>query len=183
MTRYLAAATLALVVAIAPASAQTPPVKTEKTQKAEKTEKVEKMDHKADHKMDHKADKDHAKQDHSMQDMHHAMSPWKELDAFHMLVMETWHPAKDKGDMKATRAKSAELLASAKVLAASSAPKGCDSPKVKDAVKGLPAEAQTVADLVTKKADDAALKAALKSLHDKFEVAEGGCVMPKEGKK
>ena len=192
MTLYLAAATLALFVAIAPASAQTPPVKTEKTQKAEKTEKVEKMDHKADHKMDHKADHkmdhkadkmDHAQQDHSMQDKHHGMSPWKELDAFHMLVMETWHPAKDKSDMKATRAKSAELLASAKVLAASSAPKGCDSPKVKDAVKGLPAEAQTVADLVTKKADDAALKAALKSLHDKFEVAEGGCVMQKEGKK
>jgi len=180
MTRHLAAATVALFVAIAPVSAQTPPAKTEKAEKVEKAEKAEKMDH----KMDHKAEKmDHAKQEHSMQDMKHAMSPWKELDAFHMLVMETWHPAKDKGDMKATRAKSADLLASAKALAASSAPKGCDSPKVKDAVKGLPAEAQIVADHVTKKSDDATLKAALKSLHDKFEVAEGGCMMPKEGKK
>ena len=150
MTRHLIAATAALLFVAGSASAQTPPPK------------MDKMDHS---KME--------------QEMHHAMSPWKELDAFHVLVMATWHPAKDKSDMAPTRAKSSELLASAKVLAASTAPKGCDTPKVKDAVKGLPAEAQGVADLVTKKADDATLKAALKTLHDKFEVAEGGCAMPK----
>ena len=165
MTRHFAAAAAALFIAASSASAQTPPA-----QPPAKGDKMGQMDHA----------KEHAKME---QDMHHAMSPWKELDAFHMLVMATWHPAKDKGDMTATRAKSAELVASAKTLAASSAPKGCDAPKVKDAVKGLPAEAQNVADLVTKKADDATLKAALKTLHDKFEVAEGGCVMPKEGKK
>lgn len=117
--------------------------------------------------------------DHSKMEMDHAMSPWKELDAFHMLVMATWHPAAKSSDMAPTRAKAGELVASAKVLAASTAPKGCDAPKVKEAVKGLPAEAQGIADLVAKNADDATLKAALKTLHDKFEVAEEGCVMPK----
>ena len=71
----------------------------------------------------------------------------------------------------------------ASTLAASTAPKGCDAPKVVEAAKGLPAVAQNVADLVTKKADDATLKAALKTLHDKFEVVEGGCVKPKGEKK
>jgi len=34
--------------------------------------------------------------------------------------------------------------------------------------------------LVTKKADDAALKAALGALHEKFDVLEMGCAMPKK---
>ena len=127
-------------------------------------------EHKMDHKMEHK------------DDASHAMSPWKELDAYHMLMMATWHPAKDKSDMAPTRAKIGEMVASAKVLAASKAPKGCDAPAVKAAATALPAETQGVADLVAKKADDATLKSALKALHEKFDVLEEGCVMPKAGK-
>lgn len=123
-----------------------------------------------DHKMEHKMESDHA------------MSPWKEMDAYHMLMMATWHPAKDKGDMAPTRAKINEMVASAKVLAASAAPKGCDSPKLKEAAAGLVEQTQGVADMVAKKADDVALKAAMKALHDKFDVLEEGCVMPKSGK-
>ena len=67
-------------------------------------------------------------------------------------------------------------------LAASKAPKGCDAPAVKAAATALPAETQGVADLVAKKADDATLKSALKALHEKFDVLEEGCVMPKAGK-
>jgi hypothetical protein len=183
MNRFMASAAAALFLAAGSLSAQTTPPKVvekkaEKIDKVEKVDKVEKMDHKEHAKMEKEQDK----MDHGKQDKHHGMSPWKELDEFHMLVMDTWHPAKDKNDMTATRAKAGDLVKSAKTLAASTAPKGCDSPKVVEATKGLPAEAQKVADLVTKKADDATLKAALKTLHDKFEVAEGGCVMPKQGK-
>lgn len=157
MTLQLAAAAAALVIAASSASAQasTPP----------KSDKKDAMDHS---KME--------------QEMHHAMSPWKELDSYHMLMMATWHPAKDKGDLAPTRAKIGEMVASAKTLAASTAPKGCDAPKVKEAAAALPAATQGVADLVAKKADDATLKAALKGLHDKFEVVESGCVAPKEHK-
>lgn len=162
MTRHLVAAVAALFVAAGAASAQTPPAKTGQ------------MDHSKMGQMDHSK---------MGQEMNHAMSPWKELDAYHMLMMATWHPAKDKGDMAPTRAKVGEMVASAKVLAASTAPKGCDSPKLKDAAAALPAETQGVADLVAKNADDATLKAALKTLHDKFDVLEAGCTMPKDEKK
>jgi malonyl CoA-acyl carrier protein transacylase len=84
--------------------------------------------------------------------------------------------------MAPTRAKINEMVASAKVLAASTAPKGCDSPKLKEAAAGLVGHTQGVADMVAKKADDVALKAAMKALHDKFDVLEEGCVMPKAGK-
>ena len=172
MTRFIATAATALLFAAGSMSAQTPPPKVEKVEKkvekaekAEKVEKVEKMDH---GQMD--------------QDKHHAMSPWKELDEFHMLVMDTWHPAKEKNDMKPTREKANDLVKSARKLAASPAPAGCDSPKLKEAAAGMPTYAQNVSDLVAKKADDAALKAALKTMHDKFEVIEGGCTKPKDKK-
>lgn len=145
--------TVAFAMMTTVASAQTPPVKaTEK--------KMEGMDHS---KMG------------MGKEAGHGASAWKELDAYHMLVMATWHPAKESGDMAPTRAKVTELVAAAKVVSMSTIPKACDSPALKAAAKGLPAETQKVADLVTKKADDATLKAALSTLHDKFEVLEKGC--------
>lgn len=158
MTKSLAAAAAALMITAGAAIAQQPPAKAKPA--AEQ------------HKMGHM---DHAKE----QEASHTMSPWKELDAYHMLMMATWHPAKDKGDMAPTRAKIGEMVASAKTLAASTAPKGCDAPAVKAAATALPIETQGVADLVAKKADDATLKAAMKALHEKFDVLEEGCVMPK----
>ena len=38
------------------------------------------------------------------------MSPWKEMDAYHMLMMATWHPARDKGDLAPFRAKAKEMV-------------------------------------------------------------------------
>lgn len=122
---------------------------------------------------------DHSKMagmDHGKTEQDHGKSPWKELDAYHKFMMDTWHPAKSKSDMAPTRAKIVDMAASAKVLAASKAPHGCDTPKLKDAANTLAKDTQGLADMVAKKADDAALKAALKDLHDKFEVLEGGCV-------
>jgi hypothetical protein len=159
MTRRLLAA-LALCAATGTLSAQQPPAKAPV---------------KTEHKM---GQMDHAKE----QEASHTMSPWKELDAYHMLMMATWHPAKDKSDMAPTRAKIGEMVASAKTLAASTAPKGCDGPKLKETAAALPGATQGVADLVAKKADDATLKAALKDLHEKFDVLEEGCVMPKAPK-
>ena len=152
-------AAVAFVVTAATASAQQPPVKTGGMDKA----KMDQMDHS---KME--------------QEKHHGMSPWKELDAYHTLMMATWHPAKDKGDMAPMRAKAGDMVASATLLAASTAPKGCDAPKLKEAAAALPAATQAVAELVLTKASDAALKDALKGLHDKFEVLEMGCAMPKK---
>jgi hypothetical protein len=119
---------------------------------------------------------DHSKMDHSA--MHGAPAAWKEMDAYHMLVMATWHPAKDKNDLAPTRAKAAEMVTSAKTLAASKAPAHCQTPTVLKAQSELPAETAKVAALVTAKVADAELKAALKTLHDKFDVLEQGCAAP-----
>jgi hypothetical protein len=127
--------------------------------------------HQAGHQMDHKA-------------MHegdnHAASGWKALDAYHALMMATWHPAKDKGDMAPLKAQAVAMVTAAKAVAASTPPVGCATPALAKAAAALPGQTQAVADLVAKGTADPALKDALKGLHDHFEVLEQGC-QPKAG--
>ena len=144
---------------------------------AKDSTKVEKMDHS---KMDH-GKMDHAKMDHAKMDQakshggNHAASGWKELDGYHQLMMQTWHPIKEKGDVGPIKAKALDMVASAKLLAKSKAPKGCDTPALKTAASELVGETESVAALVSRKGGDAMLKDKMKSLHDKFEVLEEGC--------
>lgn len=156
----------ALLVGVGSAQAQSSADKSKEKPPAGKAE----MEHKMDmSKMDMS----------KMSGTDHAMSPWKELDAYHMLMMATWHPVQEKKDLAPTRAKIGEMLTAAKTLAASTAPKGCDAPTLRETAAALPAATQKVADLVASKADDATLTAAMKSLHTQFDVLEMGCTNPK----
>ena len=120
------------------------------------------------------AEMDHAKMDHSKMDHGAAKAEgWKELDAYHMLMMATWHPAKDKNDLAPIRAKANEMVASAKLVAASKSPMACQKPELLKAQAGLPVETEKVAAMVAAKAADADLKAGLKGLHDRFDLLEG----------
>lgn len=127
----------------------------------------------AGHQMDHKA---------MHQEEGHEASGWKALDAYHALMMATWHPAKDKGDMAPLKAQAVAMVTAAKAVAASTPPAGCATPALTKAAAALPGQTQAVADLVAKGTADAALKEALKGLHDHFEVLEHGC-QPKAGAK
>jgi hypothetical protein len=119
------------------------------------------------------AEMDHSKMDHSKMDHGAAKAEgWKELDAYHMLMMATWHPAKDKNDLAPIRAKATEMVASAKLVAASKAPMSCQKPELLKAQAALPGETEKVAAMVAAKAADAELKAGLKGLHDRFDVLE-----------
>jgi len=120
------------------------------------------------------AEMDHSKMDHSKMDHGAAKAEgWKELDAYHLLMMATWHPAKDKNDLAPIRAKATEMVASAKLVAASKAPMSCQKPELLKAQAALPGETEKVAAMVAAKAADAELKAGLKGLHDRFDVLEG----------
>lgn len=122
--------------------------------------------------MDH-SKMDHAKMDHAKMDHGTKADGWKELDAYHQLMMATWHPAKDKNDLAPIRAKAAEMVASAKLVAASTSPMACQKPELLKAQAALPMETEKVAAMVAAKAADTDLKAGLKGLHDRFDVLEG----------
>ena len=110
-----------------------------------------------------------------MQQMGAKAEGWKELDAYHALMMATWHPAKDKSDLAPTRSQIGQMVAAAKAVAGSTAPSACQKPAIVAAQGRLVGETDKVAALVAAKADDATLKAAMKTLHDRFELLEEGC--------
>ena len=129
--------------------------------------------------MDH-GTMDHAKMDHGAMDhakMHGGggTAAWKALDAYHQLMMATWHPAKDRNDLAPIRGQAEAMVKAAELVGTSTPPGSCAKPELAAARTGLAGETRKVAALVKAKADDAALKSALSKLHDAFEVLEEGC--------
>jgi hypothetical protein len=102
------------------------------------------------------------------------MAGWKELDAYHMVMMGVWHPAKEKADLKPIRAKADSLALAADVWAKAAVPKACDSPDNRAMIARVNADSKALATLV-KTGSDADVMAALKAVHDRFEVVNRGC--------
>ena len=110
--------------------------------------------------------------------MDHMMGPWKEMNAFHRVMGATWHPASQKSDLAPLKARAKELLTSAETWASSkppAMPASCASEPVRNAATKVVTETKALVALVDAGSDDAKLKAALKSVHDAFEVAEKSC--------
>jgi hypothetical protein len=108
----------------------------------------------------------------------HMMGPWKEMNAFHRVMGATWHPASQKNDMAPLKAQAKALLTAADAWAESkppATPASCGSDDVRKAVGTVSREATALVAMVDSGADDARLKAALKNVHDAFEVAQQSC--------
>ena len=102
------------------------------------------------------------------------MSGWKELDAYHMVMMQVWHPAKEKADLSPIRAQAGKLSDSAEQLAKAAIPAACDTPANRDAVARVLADSRALATLAAS-GSDAQVKDALAALHERFEVLNRGC--------
>ena len=119
-----------------------------------------------------KAEQGHAGMDHAAMHAEHMKQQggkagakadaWKELDAYHMLMMATWHPAKERNDLGPIRGQVEAMVKAAELVGASTPPGSCAKPELAAARSGLAGETRKVAALVKTKADDAALKAALR---------------------
>ena len=108
----------------------------------------------------------------------HMMGPWKEMNAFHRVMAATWHPASSKNDLAPLRARATELATAAEKWAASkppATPASCNSAEVGAAVSKVAREAKALVVLLDSGAADDKLKAALKGVHDTFELAEHAC--------
>lgn len=92
---------------------------------------------------------------------------WKEMDEFHMVMAETFHPFKDSADLMPVKEKAGELVAAAEKWAASPIPEKVDNDEMKTALEQLEVEAKELADLIPS-ADDAAIGQQLEELHDLF---------------
>lgn len=102
-------------------------------------------------------------------------SGWGELDAFHTLLMSVWHPAQ-KDSLAMARSLAPTLVASAEAWAKSKGPAACDNAAARKALPGIVTDARTYANVASTKANDAAVKAALKKVHDGFETVGRPCM-------
>lgn len=102
-------------------------------------------------------------------------SGWRELDAFHLVMMQVWHPAKEKGDLAPIRAQASALASGADTVASAAIPAACDTAPNRDGVARIRRDSHALAALVKERAGDAKVLAALRSLHDRFELVNRGC--------
>lgn len=146
---------LTLMTAVACSEQKTEQVENEATATTEEVATEEKNDHK-----------------------HHEHSSeseeWKEMDDYHMLMAETFHPAEEK-DFEPIRSKAEEMAQSAETWKNSTAPKAFDKPEIKEKLDLLATESRDLAAFVKTEPTDEALFEKLNALHDRFHEVMGEC--------
>ena len=103
------------------------------------------------------------------------MSGWKELDAFHQVLMDAWHPVAT-GDLAPARAKAAELLTAALAWRSSKGPAKCDNAAARAGMVSFIDDARSYADAAKRNASDDAIKVTLTRTHDGFEKIGEPCM-------
>ena len=92
---------------------------------------------------------------------------WKELDAFHAVMSESFHPA-EGGNLQPVRDDASELLKKAKEWRASPIPDGYDKEKTAKALKVLVAKCKQLKSAVKAKKDDKELTMLITEAHNVF---------------
>lgn len=113
------------------------------------------------------------------------LEEWAEMETFHNVMAETFHPMED-GEMKPILTRAQEMADKAKAWQHSMPPARYEP--VKDSVNfyldKLVAESQALADMVSKKAKEDDIKKNLTALHDRYHAVSDFCyAIDKELKK
>ncbi|MBI1770458.1 MAG: hypothetical protein HYR67_18980 [Bacteroidetes bacterium] len=104
----------------------------------------------------------------SHKEHHEKKAEWKELDSFHKIMADVFHPLKDSGDLKPVKKLAAQLAEEAERLASSSLPENLRSDEMKSNLEKLKTDSKSLADEIAKGASDDAIKEKLTALHDQF---------------
>lgn len=92
---------------------------------------------------------------------------WKQMDDFHMIMAETFHPYKDSANLEPAKARALELLRSADQWMVAPLPEQVNTDEVKSRLRALRSDAQKLAESV-KSSDENEIAAHLTKLHDTF---------------
>lgn len=112
-----------------------------------------------------KKDQDHAEH-HSTDD-----SSWEELDSFHMIMAESFHPFRDSANLDPAKARASALMAAASDWALAPLPEKVDNDAMRSRLEQLKEQAAALAQSV-KSQDDNAIGEVLTKLHDTFHEIE-----------
>jgi hypothetical protein len=92
---------------------------------------------------------------------------WPEMDAFHMVMAETFHPFKDSANLEPVKTRASELAKAADVWLNSSLPEKVNTPEVKTMLQELKSSSDALAETAFAGPDEE-IGAALTNLHHKF---------------
>lgn len=107
---------------------------------------------------------------------------WKELDAFHTVMSETFHPA-EEGNLQPVRDNAADLLTKAKEWQMASVPEGYDKVKTTSMLKSLVAKCKGIKAAVKAKKSDKELTKLITEAHDVFHKIVEECKTSSDGHK
>jgi hypothetical protein len=96
---------------------------------------------------------------------------WKQMDEFHMVMAETFHPYKDSANLEPIKTKAGQLASSAETWATSELPSKVDNDEMKQKLQELKTETQTLKDMVAAGTDDA-IGQQLTKVHDLFHAIQ-----------
>lgn len=93
---------------------------------------------------------------------------WAEMDSFHMIMAESFHPYKDSTNLEPVKRLAEEMATEAEKWAATELPEKVNTDDMKARLNQLKADTRSLADQVKAGATDDELGAALTALHDSF---------------
>ena len=109
--------------------------------------------------------------DHEHHDGSDHAAEWKEMDDFHMIMAETFHPYKDSANLEPAKRRASELLTAAEGWLTAPLPEKVDNEEMKSRLRQLKSEAQTLAESV-KSADENIIAEHLTRVHDTFHAIQ-----------
>ena len=96
-----------------------------------------------------------------------AGNEWKEMDEFHMVMAETFHPYKDSADLAPAKDKAGELVGAADKWVNAPVPGKVDTDEMKTKLQNLKSETEVLADVV-QNGEETAIGDQLTKVHDLF---------------
>lgn len=93
---------------------------------------------------------------------------WKEMDSFHIIMADAFHPYKDSANLAPVKKLAEEMAVEANKWAFSPLPERVNNDDVKQSLYKLKEDTRALADLIKSGADDSSVGASLNSLHDSF---------------
>lgn len=96
------------------------------------------------------------------------VNEWKELESFHKIMAEAFHPMKDSGNLAPAKRLAGDLAAEAERWAAAPLPENVNNDQMKSYLEKLKTDSRSLADDIAKGASDDVVKEKLTALHDQF---------------
>ena len=96
------------------------------------------------------------------------LDEWKEMDSFHMIMAEAFHPYKDSTNLAPAKKLAEELAVEADKWTSAPLPEKVDTEEVKEQLQKLKLATRSFADLINNGADDATIGTSLNALHSSF---------------